>query len=408
MIDFERFWMDGGRDYDEFEEECVDEDAIEAEMPPGVSDKQIAAWEKRHGVKLPDLLRKSLAIRNGGSVRNTSLDILPLEQMAPVDEDFWEWTEIDEDEAPNHDLMFVFGEESETGATLLMNFNSRGPKGDPSVYFDHHGESTYLANPTLSGFFKAMLASSDAPSVDWSETERLPVVARETIDLLPVFGKSASSEQVLAREGKALVLFTRERSPEGETLTRTTLPLPLDSSCADVSPRRPAPVGTYGLHLQPEESDDIVEQQSETNDDGRWKNSTNRGVPIYVMFESTDRGKLEALRKELFGAEGAARAQAKQDQQAKLEQTLNALAPEHRTATMLQAALAMKEQMDREFAAETGDMSGMPPEFAKMAEIMQKKMQQMVQQAQQKIAASPPDPETVRQIKGLMRGLDDQ
>ena len=407
MIDFGRFWLDGGRDYDEFEaEECIDVDEMEAETPPGVSDKQIAAWEKRHGVKLPELLRSALAIRNGGSVRNTSLDILPLEQMAPVDEDFWEWTEIDEDEAPNHDLMFVFGEESETGATLLMNFNARGPKGEPSVYFDHHGESTYLVNETLSGFFKANLASADAPSVDWSETERLPIVGCETIDLSPIFGKSASCEQVLARQGKALVLFTREKSPEGEKLARTTLPLPLDSSWAEISPRRPAPIGAYGLHLQPEESDDIVEQQSETNDDGRWKNSTNRGVPIYVTFESTDRGKLEALRKELFGAEGAARAQAKQDQQAKLEERLNALAPEQRTATMLQAALAMKEQMDREFAAEMGDVSGMPPEFAKMAALMQKKMQQMVQQAQQKIAASPPDPETVRQIKGLMRGLD--
>ena len=407
MIDFERFWLDGDRDYDECEEEeCIDEDEMAAETPPGVSEKQIAAWEKRHGIKLPELLRKALAIRNGGSVRNTSLNILPLEQLAPVDEDFWEWTEIDDDEAPNHNLMFVFGDESETGATLLMNFNAGGPEGEPSIYFDHHGESTYLVNETLSGFFKANLASAGAPSVDWSETERLPIVACETIDLSPIFGKSASSEQVLARKGTALVLFTRDRSPQGEKLARTTLPLPLDSSWADISPRRPAPIGTYGLHLQPEESDDIVEQQSETNDDGRWKNSTNRGVPIYVMFESTDRGKLEALRKELFGAEGAARAQAKQDQQAELEERLNALAPEQRTATMLQAALAMKEQMDREFAAEMGDMSGMPPEFAKMAEIMQKKMQQMVQQAQQKIAASPPDPETVRQIKGLMRGLD--
>jgi hypothetical protein len=328
MIDFERFWLDGDRDYDECEEEeCIDEDEMPAETPPGVSEKQIAAWEKRHGVKLPELLRKALAIRNGGSVRNTSLDILPLEQMAPVDEDFWEWTEIDDDEAPDHNLMFVFGEESETGATLLMNFNAGGPKGEPSIYFDHHGESTYLVNDTLSEFFKANLASAGAPSVDWSETERLPIVACETIDLSPIFGKSAS---------------------------------------------------------------------------------TNRGVPIYVTFESTNRGKLEALRRELFGAEGAARAQAKQDQQAKLEERLNALAPEQRTATMLQAALAMKEQMDREFAAEIGDMSGMPPEFAKMAEIMQKKMQQMVQQAQQKIAASPPDPETVRQIEGLMRGLDDE
>src|SRR5262249_3014229 len=156
---------------------------------------------KKHGVKLPELLRTALALRNGGCVRNTSLEILPLEDIEPVDEDFWEWTELDEDEAADHDLMFRFGEESETGATLLMNFNARGPKSDPSVYFDHHGESTYLQNETLSGFFEAMLASSETPSVDWSEIERIDIVARKSIDLSPIYdGQAASLDQVLARE----------------------------------------------------------------------------------------------------------------------------------------------------------------------------------------------------------------
>src|SRR5690348_6083710 len=102
MIDFEHFWMEGGRDYDDIEEEeCVDEDELEAEAPPGASEKQIAAWEKKHRVKLPELLRKALAIQNGGSVRNASIDVLPLEQMAPVDEEFWEWAAFeDDDEAP--------------------------------------------------------------------------------------------------------------------------------------------------------------------------------------------------------------------------------------------------------------------------------------------------------------------
>lgn len=83
MIDFQRFWMDGGREYDDLEEEeRVDEDELEAEAPPGASEQQIAAWEKKHRVKLPELLRKALAVRNGGSVRNTSIDVLPLDQMA--------------------------------------------------------------------------------------------------------------------------------------------------------------------------------------------------------------------------------------------------------------------------------------------------------------------------------------
>lgn len=410
MIDFERFWMEGGRDDDEFEEEeCVDEDELDAEAPPGVSEKQIAAWEKTHRVKLPEVLRQALAVQNGGSVRNTSIDVLPLEQIEPIDEEFWEWAAFeDEEEAPDHELVFAFGEESETGATLLMNFNTRGPKGEPSVYFDHHGESTDLQNDTLSGFFEAMLASAETPSVDWSEIERLKVVARESIDLSPIFNRPASLEQVLAREDEDfLLLFTHERSSEGETLSRTTLPLPLDASWAEVSSYRPAPCATYKLHLQPDETDDIVEQQSEKTGDGRWKNSTMHGAPIYVTFESTDRARLEALRQELFGAAGAARAQAKQDRQAEFEQTLDTLTPDQRIAAMMRVALAMKDKMDLQFGG-LSDTSGMPPALAEAAKAMQKKMQQMVEKAQEQIAAHPVDAETMRQLEGMLDDLDDE
>ncbi len=189
--------------------------------------------------------------------------------------------------------MFVFGDETETGATYLMNFNARGPGGEPSVYLDHHGESTYLVNETIGGLFEVELAASDEPGVDWAEVDGLDVLARETIDLSPLYdGSPATEEQVLAREGDGLVLFTRRRSPEGEALTRTTLPLPLDAMWAEIRPHRPAPIGTFALHIQPAESDGIVQVQSETNDDGRWKDTTSRGVPIYVMFESTDRDRL--------------------------------------------------------------------------------------------------------------------
>ncbi|HVW39008.1 MAG TPA: SMI1/KNR4 family protein [Pirellulales bacterium] len=411
MIDFQRFWMEGGRDYDESEEEeCIDEDELEAEAPPGASEQQIAAWEKKHRVKLPELLRKALAIQNGGSVRNTSIDVLPLEQMAPVDEEFWEWAAIeDEDEAPDHKLVIVFGEEAVTGATLIMNFNARGPQGEPSVYFDYHGESTDLQNDSLSGFFQAMLASSETPSVDWSEIERLEVVARESIRVAGNYnGAPASLDQVLVREGQTLVLFTREQSSEGECLTRTSLPLPLDSLWAEVKPYRPASIPTFGLHLQPEETHDIIEQQSEKTDDGRWKNSTGHGAPIYVTFESTDRERLEALREQLLGAAGAARAQAKQDRQAEFEQTLDTLTPDQRIAAMMRVALAMKDKMDLQFGAGLGDTSGMPPALAEAAKAMQKKMQQMVEKAQEQINANPVDAETMRQLEGMLDDLDDE
>lgn len=410
MIDFKRFWMDGGRYDGDFEDDDEIANQTGDETPPGLSKKQIAAWEKKHGVKLPEVLRKALAIRNGGCVRNSSIDVLPLEQIEPVDDEFWEWAAFDDvEEALDHDLVFVFGEESETGARAIMNFNARGPQGEPSVYFDYHGESTDLQNDTFSGFFAAMLASADEPSVDWSETEQLEIVARESIRVAGNYkGQPASLDQVLAREKKALVLFTRERSSEGETLTRTTLPLPLDASWAEISPLRPAPIPTYALHLQPEESDDIIEQQSETNDDGRWKNSTGHGAPIYVTFESTDRERLEDLRKRLLGAKGASRAQARQASQAEFEQTLDTLTPEQQTAAMMQVALAMKDKMDREFGAGLGDTNDMPPALAEAAKAMQKKMQEMVQKAQEQIAANPVDAKTMRRLEDLLKGLAEE
>lgn len=411
MIDFQRFWMDGGRDDDDLiDDEEIEGDELESETPPGASERQIAAWEKKHRVQLPEVLRKALAVQNGGSVRNTSLEILPLEQMAPVDEDFWEWAAFDEEEqAPDHELVFVFGEELETGATALMNFNARGAKGEPSVYFDYHGESTDLQNDALTGFFAELLVTSDAPSVDWSETERLDVVARESIKAASNrHGEPASLDQILAREGESLVLFTREQSSEGECLTRTTLPLPLDASWAEVREHRPAPIATFGLHLQPEESDGIVEQESQTTDEGRWKNSTCRGAPIYVTFESADRSRLEALRKELLGVEGAERAQARQDRQVQIEQTLEALAPEQRAAAMMRVALAMKDKLDLQFGAGLGDTSGMPPALAEAAKAMQKKMQQLVEKAQEQIDAHPVDAETMRRLEGMLDDLNDE
>jgi hypothetical protein len=404
MIDFERFWVKG--DYNSLDE-YEDPDAMAGEEPPGVGAAEIRDWEAKHGVKLPEPLRTAFGLRNGGCVRNKPLEVLPLEEIVPVDDDFWTFADIDENEAQDHSLMFVFGNETESGGTFLMNFNARGPKSTPSVYLDFHGENTYLVNDTLDGLFEAMLASSPVPSVNWSETADLSVVARASIDLSPMYrGKPASIDQVIAREGEAVVLFTRERSPKGEILTRTTLPLPLDVAWAEVRPRRPAPIASFALHLQPEESDEIVEERSEMHDDGRWKNSTQRGTPVYVMFESTDREHLESLRTQLFGAKGAARAQAKQDRQTALSETLNALSPEERTAALLQAALTMKERMDREFAQSNNDVSDMPPELANAAEMMRLKMAQMVQQSQKTIAAKPPSARTLQELEEFLRDLD--
>src|SRR5262249_32880058 len=139
---------------------------------------------------------------------------------------------------------------------------------------------------SVTKFFARMLETFEGPLVTWSETESLEEIARETIDLSEFYKEPAKKEQVLGRQAGPLVLFTREQALSGEHLTKTTLPEPLDRRMAMIQPFRPAPIGTYGLILQPEKSEGILELDSQQTPEGQWKNHTSRGVPVYVQFES--------------------------------------------------------------------------------------------------------------------------
>jgi hypothetical protein len=393
MINFERFWLQGNGPY---EDEATEFD----EAPPGVTAEEIRAWEDERGVTLPEPLRTALGLRNGGYVRNTGVEILPLGEMVPVDDDFWDHTELDEDEAEDRSLLFVFGSDM-NGGTLLMNFNAQGPEGPPSVYVDYHGESTDRLDDAIGDFFEGALRSDDAPSVDWSEAEAsTDVIARETIDYAHVYGgKPASEEQVLVRKGAALVLFTRRRSPLGESLTRTELPLPLDAEQSQIRPFGGASTSAFALHLQPLETSGIVETTSETTEDGRWKNSTSYGVPIYAPFRSTDQGRLEALREPLFGAEDAARARAAQIGEAAFLEALDRVPPDQRAAEMMQAWQAMKAELDRQFAAKFDDLGPPPPEVADALTAIERIQKEMLERAKKPNPMNILDPETLRRMQ---------
>jgi hypothetical protein len=407
MIDFTRFWTEHRTTY---QDQYYAPGAIDAEVNRGVTADAILAWERQYGVTLPEPIRTVLGLRNGGCVRNCSVEVLPLGAIVPADDDFWDHTDIDEDEVPEHNLMFAFGSENQSGGTLLMNFNANGPEGAPSVYIDYHGESSSLVSDTIIEFFEAQLAASPRPSVDWSVTEArrgITIIARETIDLSALYkGKAASEDQVLARVNDALVLFKRQQSPIGTTLTRTTLPLPLEEEAAEIGPHRPAPLPTFVLHLQPADTDGISHEESQTDLDGLWKNSTQEGTPIYVTWESTDRDRLEALRTKLFGNEAATGLEVKEKRQADLKKSLDGLPPNQRTAALLQAAMAMKQEADAQFAARYGDLVGnVSPELAAAADAVRLRMEAMAKKVQQKSAANPVDPETVEQMQEYLKGL---
>jgi hypothetical protein len=68
-IDFDHFW-----------------DESDEGKRPGITQEKVAAWEARHGVALPKVLRAALKRQNGGLVRYSTVRVLPLEKMAPAED----------------------------------------------------------------------------------------------------------------------------------------------------------------------------------------------------------------------------------------------------------------------------------------------------------------------------------
>ena len=367
---------------------------------PGVTGDEIAGWEGEHGVPLPQVLRDALSRQNGGFVRDSEFRVLPLSEIERPDDEFWEWASYEEQDVPDRSLLFRFAED-EFGGTYLFCCPA-GAQDQPSVFSHYHdsGGDLNRCSKSITRFFERMLATSETPAVDWSETENLEVIARERIDLSPIHGGPAEKEQVLARHGETIVLFVHERSPAREQYARTALPEPLSRHLAMLQPCRPAPIVTYSLVLQPENIEAIESVESERTSDGQWKNSSSRGTPICVLFESADRGRLEALRRALFGKQAADCAQAQEDQQQKFQQALAGLSLEQRQAAMAQAMLRMREQ----FAQLQGgplNPEQRPPEAAGLHDLMQQKFREIEQRAKDVLGKHPVGPDVLRMFGEL-------
>jgi hypothetical protein len=245
-------------------------------------------------------------------------------------------------------------------------------------------------------FVKRTLNTFDGPSVDWSETGTLDVIARETIDLSPIHGAPAEKEQFLGRHGGgAVVLYVRERSPRAETYSKTTLPEPLLEQAAMLLPCRPAPVPTYNLMLQPENIDAIVALESQRTSDGQWKNRKSQGTPICVPFESADRERLEALRRDLFGKKAADSARIQEERQQRVQAALDSLSPDERSAAMLQMMMQMRQRMKGKLGGSPLLPADVPPEIASLHDAFKQKVREVDQRAKEQIA------DTARRLGGL-------
>ncbi len=380
MIDFDRFWGDG-----------------DGPAAPGVSEAQVQAWEARHQVALPAALRSALRRRDGGPVRGAEVEVLPLAEIQPADE---EYLRFDEDVDRDPALVFRFGTGTESGGDYLMDYNAGGPEASPSVYIHYNdGTGATLIKDSFDDFFERLAARSPGPHVDWSEAEPAQdVLARETVDLTAFHRAEAHLEQVLVRQGDSLVLYTREVSPQGEILSKTTLPLPIHGALAMVLRRRPAPNLTFGLHLQPEEHDGIVRLESRREGDAGWVNTKVEGAPVYVQFESADRDRLEALRGRLLGG----------------SETQSSVAGPGRTASedpsiaSLKRLMELKEEADRRRAPLSGDPPPPPVDLAAVAALWKQRAIDASKRAGGPSAGRPPAPGATKRIEDAPPPSDDE
>jgi hypothetical protein len=371
---------------------------------PGVTEDQIAAWEKKHRVKLPKLFREVFQQQNGGGVRDSDVCINALGGIEPIDTVML-FEELYEDEFKDKRLVFEFGSDGGEGVYLL-DYNARGPNGEPAVYLDirDSGELDKVAN-SVDKFFGKLLKSSDGAEVDWSEAERLPVVASERMDLTGHYhGMPASLDQVLCRDARNLVLFVRRRVGDEETLARTVLPEPLSSACS-IQPIQPGQTNIWTLNLQPRDSEGIVQIESTRTSAGRWKNRTSHGVPIYESIWSADRERLKKLRAELLGTKRAARVEEEESAQQELQDKLASLPPAAQRAALMQMAMQSQAESERLFQEKLPNIGAPPPEMAAMMALMQGKLKEMQRRAQEEAAQHPVDPELRKLMERMAKRL---
>jgi hypothetical protein len=228
------------------------------------------------------------------------------------------------------------------------------------------------------------------------------MLAHESIDVSAYHGGPAVLEQVLGRKDGVLTLFTREQAPTSETLTKTILPEPLDREPAmgsgTIRQYRPEPCSTFALHIQPRKPDGIVHIESKRTSQG-WKDTTTRGVPIYVYFESSERAPLEALRVKLYGQQLTRQVEHFESQQEEFERRWSALPPEEQHTAFMHQFLQMVDMLD----INTPPPGDVPADLQEAVRHIQGRLQDAQRQAREEVAKNPVDPELKRLMDEVLR-----
>ena len=385
-----------------------------APAAPPLDEATLALCEAKYGVKFPPSFVELYMCQNGGVLRDCEwpehlmplaeddtahfgMCIRPLSSYAArgeiLDDDALDWIE---EEYGDPGLVFVLWSDGHVCCTL--NFNKRGPTGEPSVvYLDFECISDEELADTFGDWLASLFRAEDAPSVDWSEASRCAVLAEETVEVRYLGSDVTETvEQVLSADGDQLILFTRTRRSDGdEQLAKVMLPRGINPGLAHVSPFRPPPCPTFTLHLQPAELDDIEWVTSRRTSQGDWRNGESRGVPIYCTFESADRSRLEALRNKLLGGKIPKSLIAEEEMQARWA----TMSQEEQQSGFAQQLLAAVEQMDEMFDEQGSDLGPVPDELKVAAKHLEGLKKQMLKDLKRMAGAAPVDADTAQLIR---------
>lgn len=370
----------------------------------GLSKEQILKWEADHGVQLPKLLRKAYREHDGGVVRATSIQLRHLKEFAVPDDDMWDDMADDEVEGfEDRNRILIIGMDNNVGGVFFLNYNLCHDDGDPSIwthFFDGTG-ATRLSR-SASRYLKKQATVSESPEVNWQESETLPILAEESIDESSWLPLGTITRYRLVQGDEKLILFQQgldlESDSEGQRLARTELPLPLDADSMELKPRRPG--GPWGLHLEPQDGDEIVSLESTQLSGGGWRSRRSKGVPIYETIESESKERLEKLRVQLIGEAAAREVAAGDDRMAALQKRMEESSPDEMKLMGMQMLHAMQSEMPD--LTPPGDV---PPELAAATAHIQSLQQKMMEELSKTVGGLQIPPEVQAMIEGLKKKM---
>ena len=236
---------------------------------------------------------------------------------------------------------------------------------------------------------KLLFGGEHQPSVNWSETDSLGVIVRESAT--DGYYRMAV-EQVLCETGDALVLFTRVG--QDRFLARTEIPKPLQCELALIQRFQPESK-SFGLQLSPTQGRTAREIACRRTWFGLWKNAGLDDFAFFTQLQSDDFARLELVRATLLPDPVPECVLAQERWNARHE----SMSGEERRVAFAQMMLESSRRVD-EMLAEQYPELGPPP--AELTATIEQRKAAMLAQLRERAVDRPPDPDMLRMLDATL------